>query len=66
MPFVLAYIDVLVNTRMLLAKPFAARFVPQFCDAVRANIQRISDDQVRAVSAQVQEKLIANTPQTYT
>lgn len=57
-PFLISCVDMLVKTRMLLAKPFAARFVPEFCDALRANIQHISDDQVRAVSAQVQERLM--------
>jgi hypothetical protein len=54
-----SFIDLLVNTRMLLAKPFAKRYIPEFCKVVRANLTRISDDQVRALDQGAHEKILA-------
>eukprot|EP00329_Picozoa_sp_Boothbay-MS584-11_P005071 47559_4 len=53
-----AFIDLMVNTRMLLAKPFAHRYIPKFCQAVRANFNHLSDDQVRGVTASGHEKML--------
>jgi hypothetical protein len=54
-----ACISIMSNTRMLLARPFATTTLPIFKDAVRSNLNHLSDDQLRGLTIQAHERVVA-------
>ena len=54
-----ACMAIVSNSRMLLAKPFAQKLLPSFRDAVRTNLNNLSEEQIRDLTMQAQERVVA-------